>query len=68
MTQIQILCVSLLVGGCGSDLGDKTRGEACTRDAECENGLACEGGVCDLPMRDAGEQDATSGAPDAAAE
>lgn len=63
MRALLIVCGYLLSSGCGSDLGDKERGEACTRDAECEEGLTCEGGVCDSRLQDAGEEDAATDAP-----
>ena len=34
---------------CGTDIEDKGRGEPCTRNGECAEGLQCLGGVCDVP-------------------
>jgi len=54
----------LLLGDtCGQDIGDKGRGEPCTRDGECREGLLCVGGTCKEPS-DAGPPD-DGGAPDA---
>ncbi len=40
------LCLSIL--GCGRDITDKQLGEPCTRTSQCELGLACLAGVCQL--------------------
>ncbi len=58
----------ILSSGCGSDFGDKTSGQACTRSAQCKRGLRCLEGFChprkkrappaDEGARDAGEPDA----------
>lgn len=45
----------LLLGEtCGTDIGDKQRGEPCTRSSECAEGLVCTAGICDDPPGDGG--------------
>lgn len=48
---ILTLAWSLLLLGetCGTDIGDKQRGEPCTRSSECAEGLVCAAGICDDP-------------------
>lgn len=50
------LAWSLLLLGetCGTDIGDKQRGEPCTRSSECAEGLTCLAGICDHPPGDGG--------------
>jgi hypothetical protein len=44
---LPLLLLPFLIGpSCGSDFGDKGLGEPCTRDNECQEGLACVGGTC----------------------
>jgi hypothetical protein len=51
-----VLAWSVLLRGeaCGTEIGDKQRGEPCTRSSECAEGLSCRGGICDVTS-DAGE-------------
>ncbi|MCG8556936.1 MAG: hypothetical protein MJD61_16875 [Proteobacteria bacterium] len=46
--------LAALICACGSDIGQKKRGEPCTRDQECERGLVCVAGMCDSAARDGG--------------
>ena len=46
--------LAVLICACGSDIGQKKRGEPCTRDQECERGLGCVAGMCDSAARDGG--------------
>ena len=53
---ILALAWSLLLLGetCGTDIGDKQRGEPCTRSSVCAEGLTCLAGICDHPPTDGG--------------
>ncbi len=60
--RLVLLATALLLLGqtCGQDAGRKTRGEPCTRAAECEPDLSCVGGICKAQSDDAGPSDATT--------
>lgn len=57
------LALLLMGPTCGSDIGEKTVGEPCTRSSECDGPLVCVGGMCTAQSdaaRDAGPEDGAS--------